>query len=117
MDAAKRMNRQDLLSFHSALTEKARSLMERKNQDYAGDSEHGIQPFANFERVEALGICSTEQGFLVRMTDKISRLSSYVQAGKLEVSDETVYDTLVDLINYSVLMAAYLADNTEHDGL
>jgi len=110
LDAPQRMNREELLRFHLALTEQARSLMEAKNQDYAGDAEHGRQPFANFERVEALGICSTEQGFLVRMTDKMSRLSSYVQAGKLEVSDETVHDTLVDLINYSVLLAAFLSD-------
>jgi hypothetical protein len=116
MDAPKRMNREELLLFHRDLTQDARDLMELKNHDYAGDAEHGSQPFANFERVKALGICSVEQGFLVRMTDKMSRLSSYVQAGKLEVRDESVRDTLIDLINYSVLLAAFLADEARPDG-
>jgi hypothetical protein len=84
--------------------------MALKNYDYAGDHEQGRRPFANFERVEALGICSTERGFLVRMTDKLSRLTSFVEAGKLRVKDESVQDTLIDLINYSVLLAAYLSD-------
>ena len=68
----------------------------------------GNDPFANFRRAEALGVCSTEQAFLVRMTDKMSRLASFSSRGELSVEDETVYDTLEDLINYSVLLAAYL---------
>lgn len=83
----------------------ALELMKKKNADYAGS---GTDPFANFRRAEALGICSTEQAFLVRMTDKMSRLSSFAAKGKLSVEDETVHDTLVDMINYSVLLAAYL---------
>jgi hypothetical protein len=42
------------------------------------------------------------------MTDKMSRLASFSSRGELSVEDETVYDTLEDLINYSVLLAAYL---------
>jgi hypothetical protein len=38
----------------------------------------------------------------------MSRLSSFAAKGKLSVEDETVHDTLVDMINYSVLLAAYL---------
>ena len=81
------------------------SITRKKNNDYAGP---GTDPFANFTRVEALGICSTEQGFLTRMTDKLSRLSSFVQGGKLLVEDESTEDTLLDLANYCILMAGYL---------
>jgi hypothetical protein len=42
------------------------------------------------------------------MTDKMSRLSSFAKKGSLAVEDETVNDTLEDLINYSVLLAAYI---------
>ena len=64
--------------------------------------------FANFTAVEKNGIVSTEQGFLVRMTDKMQRINSYVQQGKLLVEDEKVTDTLMDLANYCVLMSGYL---------
>jgi hypothetical protein len=77
-----------------------------KNADYTGPE--GDDPFANFSRVEHLGIATTEQGFLTRMTDKMSRLSSFSRAGVLHVKDESVEDTLFDLANYCLLMAGYL---------
>ncbi len=101
------VNRTELLQIHSEVCNKARRLMERKNHDYSG-GDNQEDPFLNFTRVEKLGITTTEQGFLVRMTDKMSRLSTYADLGRLEVGDETVEDTLLDLVNYSVLLAAYL---------
>jgi len=85
--------------------------MDKKNQDYAGSN--GRSPFANFERVEAMGITTVERGFLVRMTDKMSRLSSFMESGEFKVKDESFEDTLVDLINYSVLLAAYRSAKRE----
>ena len=52
------MNREDLLNIHETLTRRARELMDKKNRDYAGRG--GTEPFANFTRVESMGICSTE---------------------------------------------------------
>lgn len=100
------MTREELFKMHGEMCKTALELMKKKNADYAGSG--GNNPFANFTRSEALGICTTEQSFLVRMTDKMSRLSSFAAKGKLDVEDESVYDTLIDLINYSVLLAAYL---------
>ena len=100
------MNRQQYIDFHKALCDEARSLSERKNHDYAGRG--GEEPFANFKRCESLGICTTERGFLVRMTDKMSRLSSFAEAGKFQVSDEKLRDTCMDLINYTALLLAYV---------
>lgn len=99
------MTRDELFKLHEDMCCSALKLMKKKNADYAGS---GSDPFANFRRAEALGVCSTEQAFLVRMTDKMSRLASFASRGELSVEDETVYDTLEDLINYSVLLAAYL---------
>tara|TARA_R100001082_G_scaffold77065_1_gene44949 strand:- start:13672 stop:14040 length:369 start_codon:yes stop_codon:yes gene_type:complete len=101
-----RMTRDDYLKFHVKLCDKARSLSAKKNSDYAGD--HGMQPFANFERCEALGITTTEKGFLVRMTDKMSRLSTFSETGEFKVSNENFEDTILDIINYSCLLAAYV---------
>lgn len=99
------MTREELLKHHEVLCKQARDLMDKKNRDYAGND--GKEPFANFTRVESMGICSTEQGFMVRLTDKMSRLSSILQSGKTNVTNETFDDTLVDVINYIVLLSAY----------
>lgn len=85
--------------------------MNLKNRDYAGN--HGTEPFANFTRCEAMGICDTEQGFMVRITDKMSRLSSFLDSGKMHVEDESFKDTVIDVINYMVLLAAYTKDKDE----
>jgi hypothetical protein len=102
------MTRDELLQFHEEITKEARALMSLKNRDYAGNE--GLEPFANFTRVEAMGICKTEQGFMVRLTDKMSRLSSFVRSGKMHLKDESFKDTCVDVINYMVLLAAYLKE-------
>ena len=99
------MTREELLKHHEVLCKQARELMDKKNRDYAGND--GKEPFANFTRVEAMGICSTEQGFMVRLTDKMSRLSSILATGKQHVKDESFEDTMVDVINYIVLLSAY----------
>ena len=97
------------MKVHRELCTEALRLMEEKNKDYAGGD--GTEPFANFTRCEAMGITTTEKGFLVRMTDKMSRLSSFAESGTLAVKDEILRDTLVDLINYSVLLYAFVTDS------
>ena len=47
---------------------------------------------------------------LVRLTDKMSRISSFVEAGKMEVANESFEDTVVDVINYMVLLHSYVKD-------
>lgn len=102
------MTREELLKFHEMICEESRTLMNLKNRDYAGNE--GNEPFANFTRCEAMGICETEQGFMVRVTDKMSRLSSFLRSGKMFVEDESFRDTIVDVINYMVLLAAYCSE-------
>ena len=102
------MTRDELLQYHSEICKEARDLMSLKNKDYAGSE--GNEPFANFTRVESMGICTTEQGFLTRITDKMSRLSSFIHAGKMNVEDESFKDTVVDVINYMVLLSAFIVD-------
>jgi hypothetical protein len=59
------MTKDELIRNHEQLCHMARELMKRKNADYAG--RDGKEPFANFTRVEAMGICPTEVGFLLRL--------------------------------------------------
>ena len=105
------MNRDELLKYHSEICNAAQQLMSLKNRDYAGSD--GNQPFANFTRVESMGICTTEQGFMTRVTDKMSRLSSFLNSGKMHVEDESFSDTIVDVINYMVLLSAYISEKDQ----
>ena len=67
-------------------------LFRKKNKDY-GDS------FANYGPV----------GVIVRMGDKINRLSSVTKSGVNFVDNESIRDTLIDLHNYAA-MAIMLID-------
>ena len=102
------MNRDQYFEFHKALCQEALELSMRKNHDYSG-GEDGRNPFQNFMFVEALAMgVSTEQGFMVRMADKMKRLSGFCKTGTFQVSDESFDDTIKDAINYLALLAAYV---------
>lgn len=99
------MTREEFIKYFEEMTQEMLAVCKAKNSDYTGGD---ADPFANFSRVEALGICSAEQGFLTRMTDKLCRITSFVNSGTLKVKDESVHDTLLDLANYSILLSAYI---------
>lgn len=75
-----------------AVQKEGLELFTRKNADY-GDA------FATYGAV----------GVIVRMGDKISRLSSITNKGINLVEDEKIRDTLIDLHNYAA-MAIMLLD-------
>jgi hypothetical protein len=109
------MTSDELFEMHGHLCYSALKLMQKKNHDYSGKS--GKEPFANFTRAEAMGITTTEKGMLVRILDKISRLSSFADSGEFKVEDEKLEDTIVDIINYSVLLYAYVQEkNNKNNG-
>lgn len=80
-------------------------ITKAKNSDYTGDN---TDPFKNFKQVESFGALTAEQGFFTRMTDKMARIASFIKQGTLQVKDESVEDTLLDLANYCLLMICYL---------
>lgn len=100
------MNREEYFKYHEQLIKRMTEITIAKNNDYTGAA--GDDPFANFNRVGSLGVCSTEQGFMVRMLDKYMRINSFVQKGVLQVKDESIEDTLLDLANYCLLFLGYL---------
>ena len=101
------MDREGYRQFHVKMCEDALNLSMSKNHDYSG-GEDGRDPFLNFKTVEFLGIgVTTEQGFMVRLADKIRRLSGFVKTGEFKVSDESFRDTVMDAINYLCLLSAY----------
>jgi len=76
-----------------------RDKLIRKNHDYAGGQD---DPFANLRMCEACGLPAW-QGVVVRLTDKNSRLQSFMLQGTLAVKDESVCDTFDDNAVYAIL--------------
>lgn len=99
------MNKEEYFIHHKNFIDRMSVVTAAKNHDYTGATD---DPFANFRRCEQLGVCSAEQGFLVRMTDKLARITSFVQQGNLQVKDESVQDTLLDLANYCALLSGFI---------
>lgn len=105
-------SKEQYAQYHKEVCDKMHQITLVKNADYTGGSN---DPFFNFTRVEALGIASAEVGFLTRMSDKMSRITTFVNKGSLKVKDESAEDTLLDLANYCILMAAYLKSKRDED--
>lgn len=99
--------KQAYMELHKALCDRMIEITRAKNSDYTGLSD---DPFANFRRVENNGVAPVEIGFLVRMEDKMARITSLLQKGTQEVKDESVDDTLLDLANYCLLLIGYRKD-------
>jgi hypothetical protein len=99
------MSKSEYFAFHQEFCRRMGDITAAKNADYTGNSD---DPFANFTIVETFGAMTTEQGFFARMTDKLARVSSFIQNGELQVKSESVEDTLLDLSNYCALFAGYL---------
>ncbi|NCB21153.1 MAG: DUF1599 domain-containing protein [Clostridia bacterium] len=78
-----------------------------KNSDYAGVGD----PFRNFNSSELVGV-PIPRAILVRMMDKISRVSNLLDK-EASVKDEPIADTLEDLINYTAILKAYLDEQTQ----
>jgi len=81
-----------------------------KNHDYAGGGVNE-DPFKNFRRAPDLAGVSVERGILVRLSDKLCRLSNILD-GEVRVGDERVVDTIMDAINYLAIMKAYLEEES-----
>lgn len=71
------------------LTNKACETYERKNADY-GDS---------FAKTREL----IPNAILVRLHDKLNRVTSLMLKGNQKVSDESIEDTLLDMANYCLM--------------
>ena len=87
----------DRLTQLKTVQNEAAKLFEKKNSDY-GDA------FANYGPI----------GVIVRMGDKINRLSSVTNNGINLVKTESIRDTLIDLHNYAA-MAIMLMDEDKTD--
>lgn len=90
------MQTAEFIAKFEELTKKMIAIMKAKNNDYAGKDD----PLKNLRRHGPYGI-------VVRMDDKICRLDSFLNPAlqmKIQVLDEKLEDTALDLANYALLL-------------
>ena len=105
------MNRKQFIKKLKKIQQKDIETVKKKNADYANTND----PFQNFRMVENTGLCTLEKGILVRITDKIQRITNILgnKNRQTQVKDETITDTLSDLRNYATILQAYIEQKTE----
>ena len=79
-----------------------RNLYDAKNRDY-GDSFS-----KSFEQWGLPMVC-------IRLTDKLNRLSSFAKGQDMQVADEKVEDTLMDMANYAIMALVELNPNKKKE--
>jgi hypothetical protein len=103
------MNKEEYFKHQATTHEKCLEISRAKCSDYAN-----ADPFSNFRLAEIMEICSVEQEILMYMSAKMARICNLLVNNKeRQVLDETVEDTLRDLINYSAILLAYLDSKKE----
>jgi hypothetical protein len=93
------------------IIEKMKEIHSNKSHDYAGT---GGDPFANLKLSTKMGI-PYWKGCLVRIGDKFSRLCSFARQGELQVRDESIEDTLIDMANYAVICLILYREGKKED--
>jgi len=88
----------DIQDIHDKLAE----IRNNKGHDYANDED----VLSNIRTFGYLGA-------LVRVHDKVQRLTQLYKKKKAKVLDESVEDTILDLINYSYFMLILYREETE----
>ena len=96
------MKKDDFLKALTKNFEEGMNLMIKKNADYSDPED----AFANFKRSEIVGV-GVERGMLVRIMDKVSRISNVLHATP-EVKDESLEQTITDTMNYFNLLLTYI---------
>lgn len=77
--------------------------VKAKNADYAGSED----PYKNFTSAQRLNL-PVSLGMMVRLQDKVSRLENFFANPdkELQVKDESIDDTLLDLAGYALIIRA-----------
>ena len=92
----------DVKAFRQQMYEKSTALIDKKGADYNRDQQEQGDTLFNLRVCELLGVVpSTEEGILVRLSDKFMRLISLTKPNReAAVKDESVLDTISDIHNY-----------------
>jgi hypothetical protein len=98
---------EEVIEIHKELCDEARAIIKIKGRDYNREQQNGGDTLFNMSVSSLLGITKTvTQGILVRISDKFMRLISLTKypTETPAVKDESVKDTIKDMINYLVYL-------------
>lgn len=98
------MTTSELIKNISSTFETGIGIIEKKNADYAGNQDC----FKNFRFSAIVGV-SPQRAILVRVADKLARVSNLLDKEN-QVKDETITDTILDMINYLAILKAMLEE-------
>lgn len=101
IEIIKNMQRKEFLTNLEQTFKDGLELVKLKNADYAEEGD----PFLNFKNSEVVGV-SLEKGILVRIMDKITRISHLLERPN-QVKDEKLADSILDAINYLAILKVY----------
>lgn len=73
--------------------------MKRKSADYSGNEDN----MKNFRIAAQIAKVKMSQGILTRLTDKVTRIGNLINS-PARVTDESIFDTCQDLINYAAIL-------------
>lgn len=93
---------EEVKQFRKEMYDKSTELIDKKGADYNREQQQSGDTLFNLRVCELLGIVpSTEEGILVRLSDKFMRLISLTKPGReAAVKNESVLDTIIDCHNY-----------------
>lgn len=103
------MNQMKYLEEFKKVTDQMYEVTKRKNSDYSW--ANNSDAFKNFRAAENLWVCSTEEGMVVRMLDKMIRIANLLKQENF-VEWEGIADSLLDLSVYSIIMYIYLKNKS-----
>lgn len=100
---------QERIKLLDSMHAKERAIMDAKANDYSGT----VDCNRNIKACEAIGIATAEEGILIRILDKISRISNLVRPGFTARVNESVDDAISDARNYLAILQHILKDKRD----
>lgn len=96
---------EDKLKAMREIFDRCLEIAEAKSHDYAGVTD-SLSNFRTFGW----------KGVVVRLGDKFNRIANFSKQGEMKVKDESVEDTLKDMINYaSICLMLYRQENANQN--
>lgn len=103
----------EVMEEHKRLCGEALEIVETKGADYNRSQQKNGDTLFNMRVCQLLGVVdNVTQGILVRLSDKFMRLSSLCKdpLQNPEVKNESVEDTIKDIINYLVYLNLFYTE-------